>query len=63
MPAYPALKVAIVDVRDAARAHLLAMKEAKTNGQRILITAETLSFRNIAKFLRKEFGEQGATQR
>uniref|UniRef100_A0A183D8A1 NAD(P)-binding protein n=1 Tax=Gongylonema pulchrum TaxID=637853 RepID=A0A183D8A1_9BILA len=59
MPAYPALKVSVVDVRDAARAHLLAMKEPRSDGQRIIVTAQTLSFRKIAKILRQEFSEQG----
>uniref|UniRef100_A0A1I8EXE3 Uncharacterized protein n=1 Tax=Wuchereria bancrofti TaxID=6293 RepID=A0A1I8EXE3_WUCBA len=44
MPAYPLIKLSLIVVRDAARAHILAMKETKYNGRRILITAETLSF-------------------
>ncbi|EFO15961.2 oxidoreductase [Loa loa] len=59
MPAYPAMKLGLVDVRDAARAHILAMKDRKSNGQRILITAKTLSFRQIAKTLREEFAKYG----
>ncbi|CAG9536805.1 unnamed protein product [Cercopithifilaria johnstoni] len=59
MPAYPAMKLGLVDVRDVAKAHILAMKERKSDGQRILITAETLSFRQIANILRQEFGKQG----
>ncbi|OZC06833.1 NAD dependent epimerase/dehydratase family protein [Onchocerca flexuosa] len=59
MPAYPQMKFGLVDVRDVARAHILAMKETKSDGQRILINAETLSFRQIAKILREEFAKQG----
>ncbi|KAL3989885.1 3-beta hydroxysteroid dehydrogenase/isomerase family protein [Acanthocheilonema viteae] len=59
MPAYPAMKLSFVDVRDVAQAHILAMKEAKSDGQRILISAETLSFQQIANILREEFGKQG----
>uniref|UniRef100_A0AAF5Q3Y7 NAD-dependent epimerase/dehydratase domain-containing protein n=1 Tax=Wuchereria bancrofti TaxID=6293 RepID=A0AAF5Q3Y7_WUCBA len=59
MPAYPLMKLGLIDVRDAARAHILAMKETKCNGQRILITAETLSFQQIANILREEFADKG----
>ncbi|VDK65868.1 unnamed protein product [Onchocerca ochengi] len=59
MSACPQMKFGLVDVRDVARAHILAMKEAKSNGQRILINAETLSFRQIAKILSEEFAKQG----
>uniref|UniRef100_A0A0R3RR15 Epimerase domain-containing protein n=1 Tax=Elaeophora elaphi TaxID=1147741 RepID=A0A0R3RR15_9BILA len=59
MPAYPAMKLGLVDVRDVAQAHILAMKKTQTNGQRIIISAETLSFRQIADILRQEFGKQG----
>lgn len=59
MPAYPAMKLGIVDVRDVALAHILAMKEEKSNGQRILISAEVLSFQQIANILREEFAKQG----
>uniref|UniRef100_A0AAF5PL93 NAD-dependent epimerase/dehydratase domain-containing protein n=1 Tax=Wuchereria bancrofti TaxID=6293 RepID=A0AAF5PL93_WUCBA len=38
MPAYPLIKLSLIVVRDAARAHILAMKETKYNGRRILIT-------------------------
>ncbi|VDN03149.1 unnamed protein product [Thelazia callipaeda] len=59
MAAYPQMALGLVDVRDAAYAHILAMKEGRSNGQRILITAETLSFAEIAHILRKEFAGQG----
>ncbi|KAM3728951.1 NADPH-dependent aldehyde reductase [Dirofilaria immitis] len=59
MAAYPLMKLGLVDVRDVARAHILAMKDAKSNGQRILINAEVLSFRKIANVLREEFAKQG----
>lgn len=59
MPAYPPLKFALVDVRDAAWAHVVAMTESRSDNERILITAETMSFGKIAKLLRKEFGPQG----
>ncbi|PIO70110.1 NAD dependent epimerase/dehydratase family protein [Teladorsagia circumcincta] len=36
MPAVPALNLACVDVRDVARAHLLAMQRPESDGERIL---------------------------
>lgn len=59
MLAYPAMKLGLVDVRDAAKAHILAMKDGRGDGQRILITAGALSFQQIANILREEFGKQG----
>lgn len=59
MPAYPSMKLGLVDIRDVARAHILAMKDTRSNGERILITAETLSFKQIANTFRKEFAKKG----
>lgn len=59
MPAYPEMKLALVDVRDTAKAHIIAMKEGRSDGQRIIIAAETFSFKQIADILREEFGKQG----
>ncbi|KAL3107837.1 hypothetical protein niasHT_017069 [Heterodera trifolii] len=60
MPAVPALQLALVDVRDVAKAHIVAMTKAETDGQRILLTAQpSFWFREIAKVLAKEFRSQG----
>lgn len=60
MPAVPALQLALVDVRDVAKAHILAMSNEKTDGQRILVTAQpSFWFLDIAKILAKEFRSQG----
>ncbi|VDN51382.1 unnamed protein product [Dracunculus medinensis] len=60
MPAYPAVQLALVDVRDVATAHIKAMCEPRTDGERILIASQSsLWFREIAKILRDEFGSQG----
>jgi dihydroflavonol-4-reductase len=61
MPAIPRLQLALVDVRDVARAHVLAMTNEKTNGQRLLITAQpSFWFEDIAKVLADEFNQQGS---
>uniref|UniRef100_A0A0N5AB35 Epimerase domain-containing protein n=1 Tax=Syphacia muris TaxID=451379 RepID=A0A0N5AB35_9BILA len=56
---YPSLSIAVVDVDDVAEAHLRAMLYPESDGERILITSCTLSFKQIAKILRKEFGPKG----
>lgn len=59
MPALPRIHFGVVDVRDVAELHLLAMTDPKANGQRFLATAGTgLYISQIAKILRDEFGEK-----
>lgn len=54
------MKMAIVDVRDVAKAHVLAMKNPQTDGQRIILSAvPSLWFKEMAKVLDKEFQPQG----
>uniref|UniRef100_A0A914XGW9 NAD-dependent epimerase/dehydratase domain-containing protein n=1 Tax=Plectus sambesii TaxID=2011161 RepID=A0A914XGW9_9BILA len=60
MPAVPRLQLALVDVRDVAKAHVLAMTEERSNGRRILLTyTPSYWFMDIARVLAKEFGPQG----
>ncbi|CAJ0565964.1 unnamed protein product, partial [Mesorhabditis spiculigera] len=60
MPAVPALSLALVDVRDVAKAHVEAMHRPETDGERILCTAQpSFWFRDIARVLGKEFRHQG----
>lgn len=60
MPAVPSIEIGMVDVRDVANAHIKAMRESKSDGERILLTAQpSISFLEIANILRKEFGPQG----
>ena len=60
MPMVPALQLALVDVGDTARAHILAMLKENTDGERILITAQpSFWFQEISKVLAKEFCSQG----
>uniref|UniRef100_A0A0N5D0L4 Epimerase domain-containing protein n=1 Tax=Thelazia callipaeda TaxID=103827 RepID=A0A0N5D0L4_THECL len=62
IPAVPAVQFGLVDVRDVAQAHIRAMREARSDGLRILVTSQTsYSFLQIASILRKEFSSQGYT--
>ncbi|KAK5981502.1 hypothetical protein GCK32_018068 [Trichostrongylus colubriformis] len=62
MPAVPKVNLALVDVRDVAKAHLIAMKCPETDGERILITSQpSFWFRDIARILGKEFRHQGGS--
>ncbi|KAE9552581.1 hypothetical protein FO519_004198 [Halicephalobus sp. NKZ332] len=60
MPAVPALNLGLVDVRDVAKAHILAMTNPKADGERFLVTYQpSYWFLDIAKALGKEFRSQG----
>ncbi len=61
MPGLANVHLGIVDVRDVAELHLLAMTDEKAKGQRYLATAgEGLFFADIAKILRDGLGEKAA---
>ena len=51
-PMLPDLKFAIVDVRDVAKMHVDAIKNDETKGERILSSSGTISFVEIAKYLK-----------
>ena len=53
----PDLASGMVDVRDLARAHILAAFNPQANG-RYLVVAETLKLIDVANILRKNFGDQ-----
>ena len=60
MPAVPALSLGIIDVRDVAAAHIIAMRNPKTDGERILLTTvPALYFKEMGEILHKEFSKQG----
>lgn len=61
MPGLANVHLGIVDVRDVAELHLIAMTHEKAKGQRFLATAgEGMFFAEIAKILRDGFGEKAA---
>jgi len=59
MPAVPRLSFSIVDVRDVARAHLLATETAAAAGNRYILAGEDRWMRQIATVLAAEFGPLG----
>ena len=56
-PAMPKVKLGIVDVRDAAYAHLQAVKVEEAKGKRILLCSDSLWFKEVATYLSEEFPE------
>jgi len=57
MPGNPKLYFGVVDVRDVADLHVLAMTHAAANGERFLATAgEFMSLQDIAKVLKSRMG-------
>jgi dihydroflavonol-4-reductase len=54
-PMLPDLKFSIVDVRDVAKMHVDSIKNDASKGQRILATAGTKSFVDIAKLLKASY--------
>ncbi|WP_344509652.1 NAD-dependent epimerase/dehydratase family protein [Dactylosporangium maewongense] len=59
MPAVPRLGFAVVDVRDVARAHRLAMETPAAAGNRYIVAGEHRWMEEIAAVLAAEFGPQG----
>lgn len=61
MPALPNLHIPIVDVRDVARAHLLALQTSEAAGARILLSnGPAWPMRDIAGLLRARLGTAAA---
>jgi nucleoside-diphosphate-sugar epimerase len=59
MPAVPRLGFAVVDVRDVARAHRLALETPAAAGNRYIVAGEHLWMGEIAEVLAAEFGPRG----
>lgn len=60
MPGLPRLTFGVVDVRDVADLHLLAMEREAARGERFLaISGDFMSLRDMAFALREGLGEQG----
>ncbi len=58
-PVMPDFRVPIVDVRDAAQAHVLAMTVPAAAGERFIIAGEALSIKDIARVLKRDFPAYG----
>jgi dihydroflavonol-4-reductase len=59
VPAVPKLGFAVVDVRDVATAHRLAMETPAAAGNRYIVAGDHLWMRDIAAILAKEFNPKG----
>ncbi len=57
VPALPNIGFSIVDVRDVARLHLLAMTAPHVNGERFIASAGFYWMKDIARMLKQELGE------
>lgn len=58
--ACPKVCLGLVDVRDVAKAHVLALEKKESNGHRILIThKQPVWFSDIIEWITKEFKSQG----
>jgi nucleoside-diphosphate-sugar epimerase len=58
VPALPKLSFSIVDVRDVARAHHIAMNSAEASGKRFLLADRCLWFTEIADIIRDAFPDR-----
>jgi len=58
LPGYPRLGFCIVDVRDVARAHVLAMTSNVATGERFIAAGDFMWMEDIAKVLRNRLGER-----
>jgi dihydroflavonol-4-reductase len=59
VPAIPNIRIAPVDVRDVASAHVTAMTTSDASGQRFLCALPSHAFRDIALILAEHFQGQG----
>ena len=59
MFAIPKVIMGVVDVRDVAKAHLLALENPNSNGNRYLISSKTMWLLDIAQVLQNEFKPHG----
>jgi dihydroflavonol-4-reductase len=58
VPALPNMGFSIVDVRDVARLHVLAMTAPGVNGERFIASAGFYWIKDIARMLKREMGEE-----
>jgi nucleoside-diphosphate-sugar epimerase len=61
-PALPHFSLMVVDVRDVAAAHIKALFNPKSNGQRYLIGQKSVWYDEIGTALKEEFGPVGYTK-
>jgi dihydroflavonol-4-reductase len=59
LPGIPRFKIAVVDVRECAQAHLMAIKTPTAAGKRFILNSRALWFRDIALSLAKAYPNVG----
>jgi dihydroflavonol-4-reductase len=59
LPAMPRLGFSVVDVRDVAEMHLLAMTKPAAGGERFIATDEFMWMEDVAAILRERLGTRG----
>ncbi|WP_203292637.1 SDR family oxidoreductase [Maricaulis parjimensis] len=58
LPAYPPLSFGVVDVRDIAKAHVEAMERPEAAGQRFIMSADEMWFREVGDVLREAYPDR-----
>ncbi|MEM1149865.1 MAG: aldehyde reductase [Pseudomonadota bacterium] len=58
MPAYPKLHQSVVDVRDVSKAHIAAMETADAAGERFIVCADTLWFKQVGDILAEAYPDR-----
>ena len=61
MPACPKIHMGIVDVRDVAAAHILAMQNPASNGERFALAEKDLWYKDVAKVLKSNGFDKAPT--
>lgn len=59
LPAMPRLGFSVVDVRDVAEMHVLAMTDPAAGGERFIATDQFLWMKDVAAILRERLGSRG----
>ena len=59
VPGCPKMNFAFVDVRDVARAHILAMTNDNAPGKRFIVANEAARMSDVARILNKNFADRG----
>ncbi len=55
----PNVVYSVVDVRDLADLHILAMQKKETDGMRVLAVSEEMTMPEMARYMKAELGERG----
>jgi nucleoside-diphosphate-sugar epimerase len=55
----PTFVTSLVDVRDVAKAHLLAFESEKASGQRYLLSATSFTYAQVVRIIHEEFPQLG----